>query len=171
MLQSERIRLRAMTPDELDAAFRIRSLPEVIARWPTTDVAGDVAAAIADPDLHYLAIEDLAGAMIGGIQWAAEEDPDYAHASIDIYLDPGVHGQGLCTEAVRLLMEHLFTIEGHHRLTIDPAADNAAAIRCYEKAGFQRIGVMRQYERGPDGTFHDGLLMECLRSDWASGSD
>jgi hypothetical protein len=26
----------------------------------------------------------------------------------------------------------------HHRLTIDPAADNAAAIRAYEKAGFQQ---------------------------------
>lgn len=103
---------------------------------------------------------------MGGIQWAAESDPDYAHASIDIYLDPAFHGQGLCVDAVQLLMAHLFFVEGHHRLTIDPAADNGAAIRCYEKAGFRRVGVMREYERGPDGRFHDGLLMECLRSEW-----
>jgi len=24
---------------------------------------------------------------------------------------------------------------------------------------------MRQYERGPDGTFHDGLLMDLLRGE------
>jgi aminoglycoside 6'-N-acetyltransferase len=30
---------------------------------------------------------------------------------------------------------------GHHRLVIDPAADNERAIRCYERVGFRRIGV------------------------------
>jgi aminoglycoside 6'-N-acetyltransferase len=25
------------------------------------------------------------------------------------------------------------------------------------------VGVLRQYERGPDGRFHDGLLMDLLR--------
>jgi len=49
---------------------------------------------------------------------------------------------------------------GHHRLTIDPAADNLAAIRAYEKVGFRTVGVMREYWRAPDGTWHDGLLMD-----------
>ena len=31
--------------------------------------------------------------------------------------------------------------------------------------GFQRVGVMRAYERGPDGTFHDGLLLDLLRDE------
>jgi aminoglycoside 6'-N-acetyltransferase len=52
---------------------------------------------------------------------------------------------------------------GHHRITIDPAADNAAAIRTYEKVGFRPVGVMRKYERDGDGRgWHDGLLMELL---------
>jgi hypothetical protein len=54
---------------------------------------------------------------------------------------------------------------GHHRLTIDPAASNARAIAAYAKVGFRPVGIMRQYERGPDGTWHDGLLMELLRED------
>jgi aminoglycoside 6'-N-acetyltransferase len=28
--------------------------------------------------------------------------------------------------------------------------------------GFKPVGVMRRYERGQDGTFHDGLLMDML---------
>ena len=103
--------------------------------------------------------------MIGAIQWSAEQDPDYRHASMDLYLAPAAHGCGLGTDAVRTLVRHLFVDHGHHRLTIDPAADNVAAIRCYAKAGFREVGVMRQYERGTDGTWHDGLLMELLADD------
>ena len=36
-------------------------------------------------------------------------------------------------------------------LKIDPAAANSRAIRCYGKVGFRPVGLMRQYERGPDG--------------------
>ena len=45
---------------------------------------------------------------------------------------------------------------------IDPAADNHRAVRCYEKVGFRPVGVMRRYERGADGTWHDGLFMDLL---------
>jgi aminoglycoside 6'-N-acetyltransferase len=52
---------------------------------------------------------------------------------------------------------------GHHRITIDPAVDNAAAIRAYEKAGFARVGVMRRAERDTEGdAWHDALLMEFV---------
>ena len=102
------------------------------------------------------------GRIAGAIQWHAEDEPDYRHAGIDIYLDPAVHGRGLGTDAVRTLARHLIADRGHHRLVIDPAAGNAAAIRCYTKVGFRPVGVMRRYERGPDGTWHDGLLMDLL---------
>ncbi len=63
------------------------------------------------------------------------------------------------------LARYLIDERGHHRLTIDPAADNAAAIRAYEKVGFRRVGIMREYERGPDGTWHDGLLLDMLKEE------
>ncbi|HSD80445.1 MAG TPA: GNAT family protein, partial [Solirubrobacteraceae bacterium] len=87
----------------------------------------------------------------------------YRHASIDLFLDPALHGRGLGTEAVRRVVRHLVHERGHHRVTIDPAAANAAAIRAYEKAGFRRVGVMRGYERDVGGGgWHDGVLMELV---------
>jgi aminoglycoside 6'-N-acetyltransferase len=68
----------------------------------------------------------------------------------------------LGTDSVRTLARHIIVDHGHHRVVIDPAADNAAAIRCYSKVGFRPVGVMRRYERGPDGSWHDGLLMDLL---------
>src|SRR3954453_3388267 len=35
-------------------------------------------------------------------------------------------------------------------------------LQFYEKVGFKPVGVMRLYERGKDGTYHDGLLMDLL---------
>lgn len=80
---------------------------------------------------------------------------DYASTST-----PRCMGEG--ADAVRTLARHLLVERGHHRLVIDPAADNGAAIRCYSKVGFQPVGIMRRYERGPDGEWHDGLLMDLI---------
>ncbi|MGZ4727041.1 MAG: GNAT family N-acetyltransferase, partial [Acidimicrobiales bacterium] len=109
------------------------------------------------------------GRVVGWIQWQAEDEPAYRHASIDIYLDPAVHGRGLGTDAVRTLARHLIVDHGHHRITIDPAADNAAAIRSYTKVGFRPVGVERQAERGNDGTWHDSLLMDLLADELTTG--
>jgi aminoglycoside 6'-N-acetyltransferase len=55
-------------------------------------------------------------------------------------------------------------------LTIDPSAANERAIRAYGAVGFRPVGIMRRYERGPDGEFHDGLLMDLLRDDFRPSS-
>ena len=110
--------------------------------------------------------------MRGMVQYGEENDPDYRHASIDIFLDPAVHGRVVCRDAVATLARHLFRDRGHHRLVIDPAADNAAAIRCYSAVGFKAVGIMRSYERDGGGGgggasgWHDGLLMDLLAEDF-----
>jgi aminoglycoside 6'-N-acetyltransferase len=162
MLRGALVTLRPATPADVPLLARIRAAPEVYARWRGgADLVAAVTGELAEPESETFAVE-YGGRVVGAIQWTAEEEPDYRHAGIDIYLDPAVHGGGLGTDAVRTLARHLVTAHGHHRLTIDPAADNAAAIRCYAKAGFRPVGVMRRYERGPDGSWHDNLLMDLL---------
>ena len=156
------VSLRPATTDDIPALARIRAAPEVFQWWRGEgELASAVAAELADDDAHALVVV-RDGHVVGAIQWSEEAEPDYRHASIDIYLDPAVHGRGLGADAVRTLARHLITDQGFHRLVIDPAADNTAAIRCYSKVGFRTVGIMRQYERGPDGTWHDGLLMDLL---------
>lgn len=160
-LTGAQVTLRPATTLDVAALVAIRATPEVFARWGGVDLAASVAEDLDDPDTHVYVIE-YGGQVAGAVQWSEETDPDYRHASIDIYVDPMVHGRGLGTDAVRTLARHLILDQGHHRLTIDPAADNAVAIACYRKVGFRPVGVMRRYERGPDGTWHDGLLMDLL---------
>jgi aminoglycoside 6'-N-acetyltransferase len=111
---------------------------------------------------------ELDGVVIGAIQYSEEPTPDYRHAGMDIFLAPRGHGQGLGSEALRVLARFLLDERGHHRLTIDPADANERAIRAYERIGFRPVGVMREYERGPDGIGRDGLLMDMLAGELRS---
>lgn len=156
------VHLRPAARDDIPALVRIREAPEVYEHWRGGD---DLRAAVeedfAEEGIHPYVIE-LDGRVVGWIQWQAEEEPDYRHASIDLYLDPAVRGRGLGPDAVATLAHHLFTEHGHHRIEIDPAVHNEAAIRAYTKVGFRPVGITRRSERGPDGTWHDGLLMDLL---------
>lgn len=166
VLDGKIVRLRPRGAGDLTELVRIRATAEIFDRWRGgDDLTATVEEEIADPDALGFVIE-VDGRVAGWIQWHASEEPDYRHAGMDIYLDPAVHGRGVGTDAVRTLARHLIHDHGHHRFTIDPAADNAAAIRTYAKVGFKPVGVMRQYERGNDGTWHDGLLMDLLADEF-----
>nr|WP_240615806.1 GNAT family protein [Nakamurella deserti] len=163
VLRSARLELRPLRTDDVPALLAVLRTAEV-ARW--WGPIGDDDVDPDDPDVVQLAIrssDDPAGSLLGLIQYAEETDPMYRHAGIDLVLDPAVHGRGLGREAIRAVAHHLLDTLGHHRLTIDPSAANERAIRTYTAVGFRPVGVLRHYERDPDGRgWHDGLLMDLL---------
>lgn len=151
------VRVVPVAPDHVPDLLRIRATPQVAARWddPEPEWPFD------DPESvgHAVLVD---GEVRGWIEYTEERAPMYRHAGIDVFVDPAVHNRGVGRRAVWLVARQLVDTRGHHRLTIDPAADNSAAIRCYAAVGFRPVGILRAYERGRDGTWHDGLLMEAL---------
>ncbi len=164
-LRGEVINLRPVAASDALRLTEILSDPRVAVWWGHWDldrVQHEVIDA-ADGTVSYaIEVDDQ---VIGLIQYAEEDDPEYRHASIDIVVHPAWHGRGLGADAVRTLARHLFDDRGHHRITIDPAAHNVRAIRSYQRVGFRPVGVMRRYERSADGSWHDGLLMDLLPDD------
>jgi aminoglycoside 6'-N-acetyltransferase len=107
----------------------------------------------------------VGGAVVGAIEYDEQNEPDYRRAGIDIFLDAAHQGRGLGNDAIRTMARHLFEVRGHHRLTIDPAIANERAIRAYARVGFRPVGIMRAYECGAEGKWHDALLMDLLPGD------
>ncbi|HEV3319773.1 MAG TPA: GNAT family protein [Solirubrobacteraceae bacterium] len=155
------IALRPLAGGDEVELRRIHATAEVARWWD----APDERFPWDEPEATRLTIV-VDGAVAGLIEFHEELEPKYRHAEIDLFLDPALHGRGLGTEAVRLIVRHLIDDRGHHRITIDPATTNVAAIRAYEKVGFKPVGVMRQSERDHDGDgWHDSLLMELLAAE------
>lgn len=155
-LQGSRIVLRPVTEDDLPEVLAILREPEVACHWSQPDdifdrhelLSGDDADGAECRTTFAIAPKDQ---TIGWIAGWEKLHRDYRHAGIDLFLSTKHQGQGFGPEAIRLVRRFLFEERKHHRITIDPAADNAPAIRAYEKVGFKRVGVMRRYERGADG--------------------
>jgi aminoglycoside 6'-N-acetyltransferase len=153
------VTLRPLAAGDEAELLRIHSTPEVRRWWDAPDEGFPWTD---EPDTTRMTIE-VDGAVAGMIQFHEDLTPKYRHAGIDLFLDPALHGRGVGTEAVRQVVRHLIDERGHHRIVIDPAATNAAAIRSYEKVGFKPVGIMRRYERDAGGEgWHDGMLMELL---------
>ncbi|HVF01045.1 MAG TPA: GNAT family protein [Rubrobacteraceae bacterium] len=162
LLRGRNIVLRPLRADDVEVVAEIQAEPGVASWWgPPNEAELRRQADGSDDEAKALAIE-REGELVGLIQYHEENEPDFRHARIDVFLAELAQGRGLGTDAVRTLARYLIDERGHHRLTIDPAADNAVAIRVYEKVGFRTVGVMREYWRSPDGTWRDGLLMDLL---------
>ena len=165
-LRGDRVVLRPATEQDLPRFSAILQTPEVSAWWGLPSTPDALRHEVFADDIVTFAIE-VDGATVGLIQCHEETTPGYRSAGIDIALAPEHQGQALGVDALRTMARYLFDERGHHRLTIDPATTNERAIVCYRKVGFRPVGVMREYEQGADGTWHDGLLMDLLRRELA----
>ena len=151
------VALRPTVRADADALLAIHETPGVLEWW------GAPAEGFPFDDEDATRFTVLVDDRIAGlIQFYEEEDPEFRHASIDVFLDPAVTGRGHGTAAIRLLVRYLFRELGHHRITIDPAVDNVAAVRSYGKVGFRPVGTLEAAWRDGDGAWRDLLLMELV---------
>jgi aminoglycoside 6'-N-acetyltransferase len=165
VLRGERTTLREITPADVDELVRIRLTPEVARWWHAPDPGWPLADGEPGVTRWTVVVGDADGRdrVAGLIQAGETDDPEYWSASIDLFLDPAVHGRGLGREVVSRVRDHLIHDKGHHRLTMDPAVSNTASIRCCTACEFREVGIMRRYERDADGAgWHDGMLMEYV---------
>jgi aminoglycoside 6'-N-acetyltransferase len=153
------LELRPLAPADAPALRALHQDPGVLRWW------GPMEPEFPDDEPESTRFTIVAAGVIAGmIQFGEESEPDYRHAWVDIFVGDEFAGRGIGTEAIRRVVRMLFEEEGHHRITIDPAADNAAAIRCYEKAGFRRVGVMEAaWLDRSTGEWRDELLMELVK--------
>jgi aminoglycoside 6'-N-acetyltransferase len=160
-LTGQSVTLRPVKDGDAERLDEILREPSV-ARWWTAASAEGGAADWLEPFGQVTFVIEHDGEVVGSIQFSEEDDADYRSAGIDLFLTTSAQGRGLGPDAIRTVARYLFEERGHHRLTIDPSAANERAISAYTRVGFRPVGTMRQYERGQDGRWHDGLLMDML---------
>jgi aminoglycoside 6'-N-acetyltransferase len=169
-LHGQAVRLRPVTTDDAARLTEILTHPEVARWWGRFDL-DRVQRELVDPDDGTVTFAIQAdGQVIGLIQYWEEQDPDYRHAAPRHLPAPR-----LARPRARRRRDPdpgpppvrpARPSPPHHR----PAAHNQWAIRAYRRVGFRPVGVMRRYERGPDGTWHDGLLLDLLPEDLTAPS-
>ncbi|MEV6681692.1 GNAT family N-acetyltransferase [Streptomyces erythrochromogenes] len=88
------------------------------------------------PDVESFLV--LARAVPVGYAQYVPDGP--GQGGVDMVLLPQAQGIGLGPDAARALVRHLHKVLGWQRVTVDPEASNAHAIRAWTKAGFREVG-------------------------------
>jgi len=143
-LQGERVSLRPLTRNDLDEveAWAPYTDPLYLAwnRFPWQQLGKDLWHELqeADPAVERYAIVDRQGRVIGvvGLVSGDEGRP----ALLSIFMGADFVGQGLGSEALRILLGHAFQDLDLECVRLYVAATNARARRAYEKNGFRVVG-------------------------------
>ncbi|MFC4060462.1 GNAT family N-acetyltransferase [Planomonospora corallina] len=172
MLTGELVRLRALEPSDAEALWRWNSDPDVM-RWMDEGYPASQAQVAArceerernSYDNMLLAIETLGEGRLIGVTRLGDTEPETGRAELDIYIgEKDCWGKGYGTEATRLICRYGFDRMRLHSIALWVVAENAAAIRVYEKVGFVRDGRHRHSFRR-DGRWYDQILMSMLEGE------
>jgi RimJ/RimL family protein N-acetyltransferase len=87
-----------------------------------------------------------------------------ARFAIGIF-DSGYRGQGIGTEATRLVLTYAFDTLRLHRVDLRVLAYNHRAIALYRRCGFVQEGVERE-SAWIDNRWHSDVMMSLLEDEW-----
>lgn len=125
-----------------------------------------IAGAAEEHRFYRIVLTDHAGQRrTVGVVELARIDPTNRSARVAHFLlgDPSIRGKGIGTEALKLLLAVCFEELGLHRVSLGVFDFNEGAIRCYEKAGFRKEGLLRDVRRM--GTQYWSLYEMAILSD------
>lgn len=159
------VTLRAADPADAGPLVEILTEPEV-AQWWVGYTRERVQLEFIDAEASR--IIEVEGSCAGAMWIFRGEDPEYPTTVMHLFLSTRFRGRRIGEEALALAIREEFAA-GVTRVTLDPNIHNAGAIRSYERLGFQRIGVLRDYQVRPGGHLEDALFMDLTRSDFPVG--
>ena len=177
-LEGAAVRLRAVEESDLPLLVRWMNDPEVRHWLHHSDRPDATVESVRGrfglteerfPNLVWL-IETLEGRPVGHLG-LLQVDPHHKRAELAISIgEKECWSRGYGTDAIRTVLRHGFEDLGLRRVDLHTDADNARGIRCYEKCGFVREGVMRE-SRLRYGKPLDMVLMAVLRDEWQVDSE
>lgn len=178
LLQNDRIRLRAMEPEDCETMYRWENDTSL---WTLSDATRPFSRAtleefIAQSSLDIyqarqlrLMIEPLGcptsptEKAIGCVDLFAF-DPLNRRAGVGILIyDPAMRRKGYASAALELVAAYAFDRLDMRQLWADLPVSNAASLALFRRAGFTGEAVRRDWVQRADGTYEDALFVQRLR--------
>ncbi|HML46149.1 MAG TPA: GNAT family N-acetyltransferase [Clostridia bacterium] len=173
-IETQRLVLRPLAPEDADAMYHnFASDAEVsrFMRWtPYQSVEEtkrdlmEIAASYASNQTYRWGVCLRDGTLIGTVGVSGMDERD-ERAEIAYCLGRAYWGQGYAAEAIRGVLERMFSEVGLNRIEAYHAVDNPASGRVMQKAGMTLEGHARQKYRTREG-FQDCDLYGITREDW-----
>jgi RimJ/RimL family protein N-acetyltransferase len=175
------VTLRPVVEEDIPRLLRWVSSPRMLVQWAGPDLfrfpldVDQLLAYVRMGDgecatMRLFAVEDAdTGAVVGHCELGAINREQGTASVCRVLLDPERRGSGFCLPMMQEVLRVAFREYGLRRVSLRVAGHNTAAIRCYERAGFVREGLLRKATM-VDGQYWDVVVMAVLRDEWEAGS-
>jgi RimJ/RimL family protein N-acetyltransferase len=171
---TERLLLRRLELSDCGGFFAYRSLPEVYRFQSFRPCRPEEAEAFIKGTAEYpdipgtwlqlaVCLKDT-GVLAGDVGIHFLEDGD--GAEIGYTLSPGFQGKGYAQEAVKAVLEYLFSVLGKHRVTASVDPENGRSIALLKKLGMRQEAHFIKSVKTKDGGWADDCVYALLQSEW-----
>lgn len=177
-LEGASVRLEAIDRARAERIHRWYEDPELVAPYDRYEPEGflefqeSLDAAEGDPRSlapRFAVVRRADGLLVGCVgYYLAHPVLEY----VDVWYvmgEPKARGQGLGSEAVSLLVGHIFASTSVARVGATCDVENVPSTRLLEKIGMRREGTIRS-ALFHHARWHDVLLYGITREEWASGN-
>ena len=115
----------------------------------------------------YKAVDTKTGKTVGHISLGSISEKNRAGRISRVLVgNTAERGKGYCTGMINAVLKIGFEELKLHRISLGVYDFNKAAIRCYEKCGFVKEGLMRDVLMYDDGTYWSLIEMSILEDEW-----
>ncbi len=170
-IHTERLTLRLYEPDDADRVLAYYSDPEVCRyllheAWTHADAVAAVGKRMKRSGLHTQALAMVVEheqTVVGNVEaWLVDGSP--ALVELGWTFSPSAAGRGYATEAVRGLIDHVFSLPQIHRITAQMDGRNDASARLAARVGMRQEAHFRQ-NWWCKSEWTDTLVYAMLRED------
>ncbi|MCR9262796.1 MAG: GNAT family N-acetyltransferase [Flavobacteriaceae bacterium] len=171
-LKGEHIYLRALEPTDLDFLYQLENDTSI---WEISGTLRPYSKKVlrlylenAHRDIYEvkqlrLCICNTNDQCIGLID-VFDFDPKNRRAGIGIVIaNPENRNKGVGAEALNLLCDYAFSVLDLHQLYANILEENTNSIHLFEKLGFERIGVKKEWIRTSSG-FKNEIMFQKIRT-------
>lgn len=171
-LQTDKVRLRALEPRDVDVLYRWENDPDV---WKVSDTMVPYSRftlrefiKTSTPDIYAsrqmrLMVDDWKGNTIGAVD-IFDFEPFHRRAGLGILIAKEFRHLGYAEEAVCCVCHYLFSVFQLHQVYCNVMADNEISLKLFQSVGFRSMGVKKDWIRTKNA-FIDVYILQLINED------
>lgn len=169
-LRNDELRLRPVEPDDLEFHYRWENDPllwnvsEFIAPYSQyalkTYIENELKGIFVTRQLRLM-IELIDSETVVGTIDLFDFEPMHKRAGVGVFIVPEYQRKGVAFAALKLLADYAFGHLNLRQLHCNISLDNVASIKLFERAGFERAGVLKDWVWA-DGRFKSVAVYQFI---------
>ncbi len=172
LLENENIKLRAPELSDLDFLFDLENNTDYWhlsnTRLPYSRFDLEQYILMADKDIYKtgqlrLIIDDKKNTPVGIIDMF-DFDPQNSRAGVGIIIVEQERKKGYSEQALNVLIEYSINILNLHQLFCNIESGNEASINLFEKTGFRRTGIKKEWNKSSDKWIDELFLQKIFKT-------